>query len=101
MRDIYKPKGREAHSGHLCKVGQAWKEDFVQVFVEDPAAQEHKLFQMPDGNRVCEKCGEVIRYDTRGYAFCQCKIWNEANQYKESQLARMIKLDKIKNFCKA
>ena len=101
MKDPYKARGRTAHEGHLCKTGQAWKEDYVQVFVEDPMSHEYRLFDMPRGSRSCQLCGEIIRYDERGYAFCSCMIWNEAKPRLDSQLAKMIKLDKFKRFCKA
>ena len=103
MNDPYKKFGREAHPGHLNKVGQAWKEDTVQVFVEDPTRKEHRIFDMPEGNRKCERCGEVIRYDERGVAFCQCpsgNIWNEAVPKTISPLAKIMRLERLKNFCK-
>lgn len=81
MPGVPRVRGRVAHSGHLNKVGQAWKEDSVQVFVEDPASKTFLLFDMPEGNKDCPKCGKIIRYDERGVAFCQCpdgNVWNEA-----------------------
>ena len=74
-----KARGRPAHEGHLSKVGTAWKEDFVQVIVRDPVTKAHKLLKMPRGNISCKKCHEIIRYDTRGYAYCQCQIYNDGN----------------------
>lgn len=106
MKDPCRAKGRTAHEGHLCKVGQAWKEDSVQVFVEDPANRSYRLFDMPEGNRECEKCGEVIRYDELGVAFCQCpnkNVWNEAVVVapKKSPFHNRSHLNRLMDGCKA
>ena len=69
--------GRFAHEGHVNRTNQAWKADSVQVFVQDPMTKQHLIFDMPRGNKTCPKCHEVIRYDARGYAFCQCLVHND------------------------
>jgi ribosomal protein S27E len=81
-------------------VGQAWKADFVQVFAEDPQFKEHRLFKMPRGNIKCAKCGEIIRYDSRGYAFCSCQIHNEPVIKPISETAKQVRMRKYTKFAK-
>ncbi|MFA5458918.1 MAG: hypothetical protein WC261_14950 [Synergistaceae bacterium] len=35
------------------------------------------------GPVTCHQCGDVIRYDSRGYAFCNCTIWNDGKPFGE------------------
>ena len=84
----FKARGRVAHEGHKSKVGTAWKTDFVQVIVQDPVTKAHKLLKMDQGNISCKKCHEIITYDARGYAFCQCQVYNGSNQSRNSYLDR-------------
>ena len=101
----YKPRGRIAHSGHVSRVGQAWKEKTVQVFAQDSVTGRYNLFNVTDGLFECPKCGYVVEYDSRGYAFCDCHIWNDAKPRPLSDIAKQVRCDimtrKTKHFARS
>ena len=80
MKDIYKPRGREAHVPHLDKVGQSWQQVTKLACICDRASRFYQRVIKIDSDKhvTCPECGEVVIYDTLGYAFCQCKIWNDS-----------------------
>ena len=98
----FKARGRIAHEGHKSKVGTAWKSSSVQVFVPDSMTGSNKIFDMPRGNVECKKCHEVIRYDTRGYAFCQCgDIYNDSHNDSKNIVNHRGYGKFIGQFCRA
>jgi hypothetical protein len=93
----YKARGRLAHEGHKSKVGTSWKaiEASVCLLSWHDTKTDHPYFtgseevKLNAGPKSCRKCNEVIRYDSRGYAFCQCQIYNDGNSSpKKSHLDR-------------
>lgn len=102
MKDCYRPRGRLAHPGHLNKTGQAWKEHTVKACWIGRGKMYGKEIELAEDHIGCPACGEVIRYDEHGYAFCQCKIWNSGIQeYKISEVAKQVRYSKMKRACMA
>ncbi len=75
--------GRSAHEGHKSRVGQSWKQSFGLACVVDPGMKMYRKVVRIEGDRhfSCSSCGETVRFDDRGYAFCQCLVWNEKAEW--------------------
>ena len=76
--DPFRARGRQAHEGHVSKVGQAWTQEKVWVFNNDFGVAK----KLPIGHFPCPVCNFVIEFDARGYAFCpKCgDIFNDKTQ---------------------
>ncbi len=99
------PKGRRfAHEGHLCKVGQNWREDEALavpiMWHEDEKLHYTISIKRADkpikaniGQKTC--CGKIIRWDERGFAFCDVcgTVWNDGkpNAKEEAEAIRKRK----------
>jgi len=94
------PKCRPTHE-HSGRVGQAWKAGSVQVIGTSRASGESKIFEMPRGSVSCPTCHEVIRYDHRGFAFCQCQIHNGSHNYSKNVVKHRGYGKFMGTFCKA
>lgn len=103
----YKIRGRPAHGSHINKTGMSWKakETDVCFLAWHDTHTDHPYYtttgkteKMNEGPVSCQKCGDVIRYDPRGYAFCNCKIWNDSitqtrNNYLDRDFLKSLKFN--------
>jgi len=64
--DPFRARGRQAHEGHVSKVGQAWTQEKVWVFNNDFGVAK----KLPIGHFPCPICNFVIEFDSRDCAFC-------------------------------
>lgn len=84
-RRFYRPRARQTHE-HESRVGQAWKEHTGSacILTWHDTDTDHPYFtttgkavKINQGHYTCPKCHEIVRIDTRGFAFCQCQVYND------------------------
>lgn len=103
MKDPYRAKGREAHPGHLNKVNQAWSQVSKLACVCDPGSRLYrKIVKMEGADHFsCLECGKVVKIDHRGFACCDCNIWNTHAETITRRFELMTSHRKIGSFFKA
>lgn len=69
-------QGRSAREGRLNKTGQSWRSIIEKEYDEDGNVKSIK----DCGPFACPECKEIVRYDHRGWACCNCRIWNDVEK---------------------
>ena len=108
-RRFYRPKARLTHE-NSSRVGTAWKENtgLACILYWYDADTDHPYFRssgkavkIDRGHYTCPKCHEVVRIDTRGFAFCQCQVFNDGVTKPEKQnLVQNMLSKRTKHFIK-
>jgi len=91
-----RPLGRRAKEGHLNKTGQSWRSDITREY-DDRGMLVSVTY---NGPKVCPDCGEVIRFDSHGWAFCRCNIFNDPFVPTTIDEKRRDRVHKINRFRK-
>jgi len=71
------PRGRLA-TEHHSKAGQSWRSERVKACL---IWSRQEVSVEASGAVRCPDCGDVVRFDERGYAACGCGlIWNDHSE---------------------
>lgn len=70
-------------------VNQAWNEYKCLACLIIPGKDYGKVVELATGHVTCPECNQIVKPDERGFAFCDCRIWNDGKPFgkkpKETQ----------------
>ena len=58
-------------------VNQAWNEYKTVGCIITPGKDYGKVVELARGHITCPECHRIVKPDKRGFAFCNCRIWND------------------------
>jgi hypothetical protein len=87
---------------YSAQAGKSWKSEITKVYDTDGRLVVYDTV----GPKTCPVCGQVIRYDTHGWACCDCQIYNDRDntvdrtKQKRARSARKDGIEKFANVCR-
>lgn len=66
-------------------VHQAWNEHKTQGCLIIPGKDYGKVVELATGHITCPDCHRIVELDERGFAFCDCRIWNDGKPFGETK----------------
>jgi hypothetical protein len=81
------PLATEEHIHRICRgfrgVHQAWNEHKTLGCIITPGKDYGKVVELAAGHVTCPDCHQIVKPDERGFAFCNCRIWNDGKPFGE------------------
>jgi hypothetical protein len=66
-------------------VHQAWNEHKCLACLIIPGKDYGKVVELATGHITCPDCHRIVEPDERGFAFCDCRIWNDGKPFGETK----------------
>jgi len=83
------PLATEEHIHRICRgfrgVHQAWNEYKTIGCIITPGKDYGKVVELAAGHVTCPDCHQIVKPDERGFAFCNCRIWNDGKPFNQER----------------